>query len=129
MNTDKSKVMVGSSDGNMSVNSGKGVQAITVKYTVCKRWIHTRYSDVRGNLSLVVDGFRCERCEGTVHEADLAKDLVMDGETYGCVKIFCNLGDTLDGDGGWDLAATSRIRNVWMKLRQIMPFLTSRAPR
>ena len=27
--------------------------------TVCKRWIHKWYSGVRGNLSLVVDGFRC----------------------------------------------------------------------
>ena len=29
---------------------------------------------------------------------------------------FCYLGDTLDGDGGADLAATARIRNGWMKL-------------
>ena len=28
---------------------------------------------------------------------------------------FCYLGDTLDGDGGTDLAATARIRNGWMK--------------
>ena len=33
----------------------------------------------------------------------------MDGETYECVKRFCYLGDTLDGDGGADLAATARI--------------------
>ena len=35
----------------------------------------------------------------------------MDGETYGCVKSFCYLLDTLDGDGGADLATTGRIRN------------------
>ena len=28
---------------------------------------------------------------------------------------FCYLGDTLDGDGGADLAVTARIRNGWMK--------------
>ena len=50
--------------------------------TVCKRWIHKQYSDVRGNMSLIVDGLRCKRCDGTIQEADLAKDLVMDGETY-----------------------------------------------
>ena len=44
-------------------------------------------------------------------EADLAGDLVVDGETYGCVKSFCYLGGTLDGDGGAGLAATVRIRN------------------
>ena len=52
----------------------------------------------------------------------------MDGETYGCVKSFCYLG-TLDGYGGVDLAATDRIINGWMKFLEILPFLTSRAPR
>ena len=50
-------------------------------------------------------------------------------ETYRCVKGFCYLGDTLDGDGGADLAATSRIRNGWMMFQEVLPFLTSRAPR
>ena len=49
---------------------------------------------------------------------------MVDGETYGCVKSFCYLGDTLDGDGA-DLTATARIRNGWMKFREL---LTSRAP-
>ena len=38
------------------------------------------------------------------------------------------MGDTLDGDGGVDLAATTRIRNGWMKYQELLPFLTSRAP-
>ena len=53
---------------------------------------------------------------------------MVDGETYGCVKSFCYLGYPLDGDRGTDLAATVRIRNGWMKFREIFPFLTSRAP-
>ena len=44
-------------------------------------WIHRQYSGVRGNLSLVVDGLMCKQCDGTI----LAKDLLMDGETYGSV--------------------------------------------
>ena len=58
------------------------MQANTVKCTVCKRWTHKRYRGVRGDLSLVVDGFRCKRCDGQIQGANLAKDLVMDGETY-----------------------------------------------
>ena len=56
MNAGKYKVMVGSSDGNIIVNYGTS----PVMCTVCKRWIHKRYSHsgVLGNLSLVVDGFR-----------------------------------------------------------------------
>ena len=50
------------------------------------------------------------------------------GETYACVKSFCYLGDPLDGDGGVDLAATARIRNGWMKFRELFPFPTCRAP-
>ena len=62
------------------------------------------------------------------HIVDLADDLMVDGETYECSKSFFYLGDTLDGDGGADLAATARIRNGWMKFREVLPFLTSRAP-
>ena len=50
------------------------------------------------------------------------------GETYECVKSSCYLGDTFDGDGGADLAATARIRIGWMKFRELLPFLTSMAP-
>ena len=110
VNVGKYKVMVGSSGGKMIVNSGKwpcgvygkGVQANSVQCTVCKKWIHKWCSGVCGDLSRVADGFRCRRCEGTIQEVDLAEDLMVDGETYECVKSFCYLGDTLDGDGGPD---------------------------
>ena len=73
------KVMVGNSGGKMIVNSGKwtcgvcgkGVQANSVQYTVCKKWIHKWCSGVRGDLSRVADGFRCRRCDGTIQEVDL----------------------------------------------------------
>ena len=67
MNAGKSKVMVGSSGGK----------------------IHKRCSGVHGDLSGVADGFRCRRCDGTIQEVDLVEDLMMDGETYECVKSFC----------------------------------------
>ena len=53
---------------------------------------------------------------------------MVDGETCGCVKSFCYLGNTLGGDGGTDFAATARLKNGWMKFRELLPFLTSRAP-
>ena len=79
-------------------------------------------------MSRVADGFRCRRCDGTIQEVDLALDLMVHGETYECVKSFCYLGDTLDEHGGADLVATARIRNGWMKFRDLLPYLTSRAP-
>ena len=83
---------------------------------------------MHGDLSRVADGFRCRRCDGTIQEVDLAEDLMVDGETYECAKSFCYLGDTLDGDDGADLAAITGIRKGWMKFRDLLPFLTSRAP-
>ena len=65
--------------------------------------VHKRCSDLRGDLSLIADSFRCKRCDGTIQEADLAGGLVVDGETYGCVKGFSYLGYTLGGDGGCPL--------------------------
>ena len=49
-------------------------------------------------------------------------------ERHGCVKSLCYLCDTLDGDAGADLAVTPRIKNGGMKFRELLPFLTSRAP-
>ena len=66
---------------------------------------HKRCSGVRGDLSRFADGFRCMRCDGTIQEADITEDLMLDGEKYECVKSFCYLGDTLGGDGGADLLA------------------------
>ena len=39
--------------------------------------------------------------------------------TWWWMESFCCLGDTLDGDGGAYLAATARIRNGWMKFREL----------
>ena len=120
VNVGKSKVMVGSSGWKMIVNSGKWClwersTENSVQCTVCKKLIHKRCNGVCGDLSRLADGFRCRRCDGTIQEVDPAEDLMVDGETYECVKSFCYLGDTLDGDGGADLAATARIINGWMK--------------
>ena len=81
---------------------------------------------MRGDLSRVVDGFRCRQCDGTIQEVNLGEDLMVVGETYECLKSFCYLGDTLAGNGGADLAATARIKNGWMKFRELLPFQASR---
>ena len=99
VNVGKSKIMVSSSGEKMIVNSPESDTDVsvgkeymqTVQCAVCIRWIHQQYSGVRGDLSLVAGGFSCKRCDGTIQEADLAGDLLVDGETYGCVKSFCYL--------------------------------------
>ena len=71
---------------------------------LCTKWIHKWCSDV---LLLVGDDFMCKRCLPS--------------------ESFCHLRHTIDGDGGADLAATTRIRKGYMKFRELLPFLTSRA--
>ena len=86
VNAGESRVIVGGSGENMIVNSGKwpcgvcekGVHANSVQCTVCIKWMNKRCSGVRGDLSLVADGFRCKRSDGTIQEADLAEDLMVD---------------------------------------------------
>ena len=51
---------------------------------------------------------------------------MVNGDMYVCVKSFWCLGYTIDGDGGADLAARSRIRNGWVMFQELLPFLTSR---
>ena len=72
-----------------------GFTSSVVMYMVTCRWgVH-------------VDGSRCKRCDGTIPEANIAENLVVDGETYWCVNSFCFVWDTVDGA---HLAATPRIR-------------------
>ena len=64
----------------------------------------------------------CNRCDSTTQKADITEDLVVDGETFGCVKILCYLGDTLDGGGGLDLLQQLRIKSGWKHFRDFAIF-------
>ena len=61
---------------------------------------------------------------GVVRQQEQQQHLVIDGETCGCVKSFCYLGDILDGDGGAELASTAN--KWWMKFQTLLPFLICR---
>ena len=50
--------------------------------------------------------------DGTVPEANIYENLVVDGEMYGCVKSLCFVWNTVDGDGGGHLATTARIKDA-----------------
>ena len=58
------------------------MQASSVQCTVCKNWIHKQCCGVHGDLWRVADSFWCRQCDGTIQEADLAGDLMVDGETW-----------------------------------------------
>ena len=90
---------------------GKGVQPNSVQCRECIKWIYKRGSGVHGELSLVADGFRCKLCDGTIQEADLAWGPTGVWRVIWMCKVFCYLGDNLDGDGRAELVGTARIIN------------------
>ena len=53
---------------------------------------------------------------------------MVDGDEYSVVDTFCYLGDVLSVDGGVEAAVSARIRNGWLRFRQLAPFLASGAP-
>ena len=72
---------------------------------------------MRGYFLLVLEGFRCNRCNGTIQKADLAEGLVVVGETYVCVKSYCYLGHTLDKNKMSNICQLCQkqydLRNLW----------------
>ena len=62
-------------DKGLEVNAGKSKVMFSAQYVM---------GGLHGDLSRVADNFRCMRCDcdGTIQEADLAEDLMVDGETY-----------------------------------------------
>ena len=71
-NAAKFKVMMGNSVGKMNVNCETGVQINSASIQNVKRGF-TSVCDV--------DGFSCNRFDGII-QANLAEDLVLDGEIY-----------------------------------------------
>ena len=49
---------------------------------------------------------------GTIPEANIDKNLVVNGEMYGCVKSLCFVWNTVDGDGGAHLSTIARFRDA-----------------
>ena len=61
----------------------------------------------------------CNRCDSAIQEADLAEDLVVDGETFGCVKIYV-IWKTLLVER--ILLQHLRINSGWMHFREFWSF-------
>ena len=55
---------------------------------LCVHDVKSRSHAVACAWRIIIDSrcFMCNRCDSTTQEADLTEDLVVDGETFGCVK-------------------------------------------
>ena len=79
------------------VSVGKECRQTHLNAQYVKKLIHKRCGRGHGDL-WVADGFRYRRYDGTIQEADLAVDIMVNGETYECVRSICYLDYIIDGD-------------------------------
>ena len=136
VNAEKTKVMACRVSSEQVTETGaspcgvcrKGVGANSIHCTSCRKWVHRRCSGVQGSLLTVSATFTCRRCRGLIPEREVEENLVVGGDTYEVVDTFCYLGDTLGSGGGVDAAVTARVRRGWQKFKELLPFLTSKAP-
>ena len=93
----------------------------------CKRWVHKKCSGLKGRL-LPESEFTCARCLGTARAIDGRQTLEVEvgNEKLEVVPEFCYLGDMLSAGGGCELAAITRCKCAWGKVRQLLPLLTNR---
>ena len=93
-----------------------GVGSNAIFCVGCKRWVHMKYSGIKGPLR---PEFRCARCLGTARAIDEREDAEVE---VGNDKQSSAL-DMLSAEGGCELAAITRCNRVWGKLRQLLPLL------
>ena len=104
----------------------------SIRCNRCRFWVHARCSGVKGGLGKVKRTFICKKCgdggvEGGMREENEENGRevkVFDGMEV--VEHFCYLGDTIQRDGGCDLAVRERVRKGWVKFRELSSILCSR---
>ena len=105
---------------------GKGLASKSILCTQCGKWIHKRYSGVKGGLESCKN-FNCGKCLNVV-DSDEMSDSKAESTTVGLefVDTFCYLGDMLSAGGGVEESVRCRVRCVWGKFNELMPILTMR---
>jgi hypothetical protein len=137
VNPGKTKEMIGGDGQGVQEESGKwpcgvchnGVGRNSIRCNKCQKWIHKKCSGEKGRLQTVASSFVCKTCQAGASQKDNTTKKGFDignGVVLERVGKFCYLGDTLNADGGSDLAITTRIRCAWKKFRELTPILAAK---
>ena len=109
----------------------KGVENNSIQCTQCHRWIHKKWSNIKGRLEQDAS-FQCESCRANITkcgEGQEKREVLLGQECkVECVDSFCYLGDTIGSGGGAEDAARTRVKCAWGKFQELAPILTSRGP-
>ena len=91
---------------------GRGVGSTSIECTSCQKWVHKKYSGIKGSMYKVMKAFICRACWNPVistghTSADIGASSNLEVLV---VDKFCYLVDMLSVDGDADAAVEARIR-------------------
>ena len=92
---------------------GKGVDANSIKCTLCMKWVHKRCSDISRKLRAEdAEAFKCKTCvkgAQSLNKLEAGCVELDDGSKFELVEKFCYLGDMLCAGGGAEEASRTRV--------------------
>ena len=87
----------------------KGVGSNSLQCTRCQKWVHKKYSGIKGSMSKVAKSFICSGCLHPVTSKGRTSVDIGASTKLELVDKFCYLGDMLnvDGDTEFELVGIS----------------------
>jgi len=96
---------------------GRDVGNNSIQCTSCKKWVHKKYSGIKGSMYKVTKSFICRGCVNPVTGTGCTSVDISGDANLELVDKFCYLGDMLSVDRDADAAVETRIRIGWNKFR------------
>jgi len=93
-------------DGANNDESKKGGEE---ECTSCQKWVHRKYSGIKGSMYKVMKSFVCRGYVNPVTGTGHTSVDISDNANLELVDKFCYLGDMLSVDGDADAAVETRI--------------------
>jgi len=87
----------------------RGVDNKSIQCTSCKKWIHRKYSGIKGSMYTVMKTFICRGCVIAVTGTGCTSPDIGVSANLQLVDKFCYLGDMLSVDGDADVTVENRI--------------------
>jgi len=87
----------------------RGVGNNSIQCTSCQKWVHRKYSGLKGRMYKVMKTYVCRGCVNPVTGIGCTSVDIGGDANLELVDKFCYLGDMLSVDGDDDAAVESRI--------------------
>jgi len=88
---------------------GRGLGNNSMQCTICQKWVHTKFSDIKGSVYKVMKTFICRGCMIPVSDTGCRNVDIGVNANLELVDKFCYLGDMLSVEGDADAAVETRI--------------------